>query len=93
MKIIVKSKDYRIFLPIPTGFLFSRPMVKLWLGMMRKSQQYIDLPEQAGAALWNLPEESVLRLCDELRRLKKQHKNWDLVEVESASGEQVLIRL
>ncbi len=93
MKIIIKTEDHRVFLPIPTALLVSRPMLRFWLRMMRRSEQYVSLPEQAGTALWNLPEESVLQLCDELRRIKRQYGKWDLVEVQSASGEQVLIQL
>lgn len=93
MKIIVRSEAHRFCIPIPTAFLFSRPMVKLWLRAMRKSQKYVELPEQAGAAIWNLPEEKVLRLCDAVRDIKKKHKHWVLVEVESASGEHILIEL
>ena len=93
MKIIVKSKGHRFFLPIPTAFLTSRSMARLWLRMMRRSEKYMELPEQAGAALWDLPEESVLRLCDALRSVKRRHRKWDLVEVESASGDRVLIQL
>lgn len=93
MKIIVETGDHRIFLPIPTALIFNRPMMRLWLRMMRQSQEYVSLPEEAGAFLWNLPEESVLRLCDELRRIKRKRGSWDLVEVQSASGEQVLIQL
>lgn len=93
MKIYIKAEDHRFSISIPTGFLFRRPMVKLWLWGMRRSQEYVDIPEQAENALWNLPEESVLRLCEELRRIKKRHGKWKLVEVEASSGEQVLIEL
>lgn len=93
MKIIVKSDGFRFFVPIPTAVFLSRPMVRIWLRMMRQSQQYVQLPEEAGTFLWNLPEESVLRLCDELRRIKRKRRSWDLVEVQSASGEHVLIQL
>lgn len=93
MKIIVKSDAFRFFVPIPTAVFLSRPMVRIWLRMMRQSQQYVTLPEQAVKAIWNLPEESVLRLCDELQRVKRKHKSWDLVEVETSSGQQVLIQL
>ena len=93
MKILVKSREHRFCILIPTGFLLNRTMVRLWLWMMRRSEQYVKLPEQAGAVIWNLPAKSVLRLCDALRKVKKRHGSWDLVEVESAEGEQVLIQL
>lgn len=93
MKIIVKAGNQRLFLPVPTALLLNRPMLRFWLRMMRRSAQYVSLPEQAGTVLWNLPEESVMRLCDELRRIKRKYGKWDLVEVQSASGEEVLIQL
>ena len=91
MKILVRSGEHRFFIPIPTAFLLSRPMVKLWLRMMRSAQRDMELPEQAGLAVWNLPEEQVLRLCGEIRRLRKTHPGWTLVEVESAGGDRVEI--
>ena len=93
MKILVKSEGYRIFLPIPTWCFTNRWMVRLWIRAMQRSQKYVSLPEQAEKALWNLPEEKILRLCDELRRIKKQSKTWPLVEVESANGDRVEIIL
>ena len=93
MKIIVRSEGYRFFIPIPTAFLCYRPMAKLWLRTMQRSQKYVQLPEQVESAIWNLPEEKVQRLCDELRRIKKKHKHFNLVEVESASGDRVLIEI
>lgn len=93
MKIIVKTGAHRIFLPIPTALIFNRSMMRIWLRMMRQSQQNVQLPEEAGTFLWNLPEESVLQFCDELRRIKRKRGSWDLVEVQSASGEHVLIQL
>ena len=43
--------------------------------------------------VWNLSDEKVYRFCDELRRIKKLHKTWPLVEVESADGDRVEIIL
>ena len=93
MKIIVRTEEHRIFLPIPTGLITNRLAVRLWLRAMQRSQKYVSLPEQAEKALWNLPEEKILRLCDELRRIKKQYKTWPLVEVESANGDRMEIIL
>lgn len=93
MKILVKSEGYRIFLPVPTWCFTSRFMVRLWLRTMRRSQKYATLPEAAGFVFWNLSDEKVYRFCDELRRIKKLHKTWPLVEVESADGDRVEIIL
>ena len=93
MKISIQSGVHRFCIPIPTAFLCSRPAVKLWIAMMRCSQRYVDLPEVAEKAVWNLPEEKILQLCKELRRVKKKHKSWPLVEVESSGGDRVKIIL
>ena len=93
MKISIQSGVHRFCIPIPTAFLCSRPMVKLGLRMMRKSQKYVQGPEMIVSSFYNLPEEKILRLCDELRKVKKLHKHWPLVEVESAEGDLVKIIL
>jgi hypothetical protein len=41
----------------------------------------------------NLPDGALPALCDELRRIKKKYGTWDLVEVETASGQHVKITL
>ena len=91
MRITINSGDHRLWIPVPMFFL-SRPMVKLGLRMIRCSGKYVSLPEQA-SSVWDLPEEKILMLCDELRKVKKLHKHWPLVEVESAEGDLVKIIL
>ena len=90
MRILVKSEGHRIWIPIPTSVVFSRPMIRLWLWGMRRSIRYVQMPEQA---IWDLPEDKLFLLCDELRRIKRKYGSWHLVEVESASGDRVLIEL
>lgn len=89
MRIIVQSDGYRLRIPVPMFFL-SRPMVKLGFRMMRYSGKYASLAEQA---VWNLPEEKILQLCGEVRKLRKSHPGWLLVDVESADGDRVQIIL
>ena len=99
MRIQIKSGETRIHIPIPTGLIFSKPSVWLYLKLGRRffhgTEKYI--PENRGTSVdsyWmNLPEEAMYALCDEILRIKRQYGSWDLVEVTSASGDEVLIRL
>ena len=49
--------------------------------------------QKADAFFDGLSDEAVYALCGELMRIKRKHGSWDLVEVESSDGMQVLIRL
>ena len=84
MRIKVKSGDTNINIPVPTNLVFSKGSV--WLAN-RFGRKY------AGDALKDLPPEALDKLFAEFRRIKRKHGNWDLVEVESSDGSQVLIRL
>ena len=102
MRIQVKSEDNNIDITIPTGFVFSRPVVWAWLKMSklaakRSVSQYV--PDSAeftyglGLSMDRYSDEAVYAFCDELMRIKRKYGAWDLVEVESAEGDQILIRL
>lgn len=99
MRIQIKAQGHKFTIPIPTGMIFSRPAVWLALKIARKNvdkdMKYIPeiVEEHTDNVLMNIPDEAVYALCDEIRRIKKKYGSWNLVEVESASGEQVLIRL
>ena len=84
MRIYVQSQGKRIHLMLPTQVIFSAPVA--WLGsvVMRKY-----MPD----AVRKLPQEAIRELFREVRRMKRKHGSWDLVEVDSKSGEKVLIRL
>lgn len=84
MKIQVQASGHNINIPIPTGLIFSRPVVWMYLRFARK---------HAGEAMNRLPDKAVYALCAELKRCKRRHGTWNLVEVEASSGETVLIRL
>lgn len=99
MKIQVKAEGHKFTIPIPTGMIFSRPVVWLALKIARKNvdkdMKYIpqSVEKHTDNALMHNPDEAVYALCDEIMRIKRKYGSWDLVEVESSSGEQVLIRL
>lgn len=99
MKIRIRNEDHSFSIAIPTGLIFSKPSVWLYLKLARKyssrMEQYIpeDAEKHVDNFLMKLPEEAVYALCDEIRRIKKKYGTWDLVEVCSSRGDQVNITL
>lgn len=99
MRIKVKGCGHNIMIPIPTGLIFSKPSVWLYLKLaknhFRLAEQYI--PENVEISLehclYNLPEETVYAVCSEIMRIKRTHGRWELLEVHSANGEEVYITL
>ena len=84
MRIRIKSGAKNINLVLPTKLIFSAPVA--WLGFV-VGRTYV--PD----AMTNIPPEAMQAIFRELRNTKERYGSWDLVEVSSASGEQVLIRL
>lgn len=84
MKIQIRSEDTRLTLYLPTNLLFSRGTVWLAKHVGRK---------HAAPGLDTIPPQALEALIAELRRIKKKHGHWDLVETESADGAYVCIRL
>lgn len=99
MKIQVKADGHNISIPIPTALIFSKPSVWLYLKLARKfsarAGEYIprDVEVSVESFLTQLPEEAVYALCGEIMRIKKKYGAWKLVEIYSASGEEVHITL
>lgn len=84
MKIRVISGEEKINLILPTGLVFSKASV--WV-VNKVARKY------APDALKDIPPEAMDALFAELRRIKRRYGKWVLVEVESAGGDQVLVRL
>lgn len=82
MKIQVKSADHDFHLTLPNGLIFNRFVV----GMMFRSGT-------VSAQLEKIPPEAAKAVLEELRRIRKKHGAWELVEVHSADGETVTITL
>ena len=84
MRIKVKSEDTDINLLLPTNLIFSKGTVWLANHFGRK---------YAGDAMKDIPPEALDALFAELRRIKRRHGHWTLVEVHSADGSEVEITL
>lgn len=99
MRIHVKADGHDIRIPVPTGLIFSKPSVWLYLKLARKyssrASEYIpaDIEITADQLLDKFSDEAVYALCQEIMRIKRHHGHWDLVDVQTASGEEVHITL
>lgn len=99
MRIKVKGDGHNLSIPIPTGLIFSKASVWLYLKLARsfssRAKQYIpaNVEITADEILEKLPEEAVYALCAEIMRIKRKHGHWELVNVKSADGEEVQIIL
>ena len=77
MRIHIKSADQNIRLWFPTTLVFNRFFA--WLGC-RYGLRY------AGDVMKEIPPEAVYALFAEIRRIKKTHGSWTLVDVETSDG-------
>lgn len=84
MKILINDNGHTIRLAIPTGLIFSKPGIRLAIGAAQK---------YAPEAMEEFSPEAVIKLCDEVKRIKKKYGSWELVEVHSSDGEHVQILL
>lgn len=81
MKIVVKSKDGpNLWLPIPTGLVLNR----FAAGVVR------DFMKEFGLAI---TKEQAIRFIKELKRYRRMHPQWVLVEAQSSDGEYIRIKL
>lgn len=83
MKIRIRSDQHNFSIVLPTRLLFSKGILKFGLRIGRK---YSD-------AAPDFPPEAIDALCEEIKRIKKKHGSWELVDLRSADGEQVQIIL
>ena len=81
MRIHIKCEGKDLHFWIPTTFVFSRGIA--WLAV-RFGLHYANM---------NLSTEQLYRLFAEFRRIKRKYRTWELVNVESADGEQVKVVL
>lgn len=84
MKITVKGSERNINLHIPTGMVFNRGSARIANFFARK---------YAGEAMENIPSDAMEQILEELLHIKKKHGSWELVHIESASGEKISIIL
>lgn len=85
MKITVHSSSgQNITLPFPNAMLFSPTVVKLVLKLSETKTNH-TMPD--------IPPETVDDLCRAIKLWNKTHGEWELVHVESAGGNTVIITI
>lgn len=72
--------DFRLDLPLPTGLVFNR----LTASFAAKA---------AAEAGVTVTSQQMHRLFDHVKRCKKAHPDWVLVEVTNKDGEYVMVKL
>ena len=82
MKIVITTPEHSIRIGLPSGLIFSKGSALLAQRMAKKYAPEVNLPDGALPAL-----------CEQLRRIRKTHGAWTLVEVEASSGGYVQISL
>lgn len=84
MRIQITGGSRDINLAFPTGLVFNRGSA--WIANT-VGRHY------AGDAMPDIPPEAMAAILAEMRRIKKKHGHWTLVEVKSSGGEGVTITL
>lgn len=84
MKIHIKSPSQNLRFYFPTGMIFNKTTAKLANSFGRTF---------AAESLKDISPEALEILCTEIGKIKKKYGKWELVKVESASGETVEIIL
>lgn len=82
MTISIRSEGVRFFLKFPTRLLLNR--VTTSIGMKALEKKGVDI--QLTAA-----DMKKLAMC--IRQCKKQYRKMELVRVESANGDKIIIKL
>lgn len=81
MQIRVKDKDgTNLFVPLPSGLVFNG----LTAGIAAR------VASENGV---NITPDQMRRLFAIIRQYKKAHPDWILVEVQSADGDEVMVKL
>lgn len=83
MKVYIRDDERNFTVTLPTRLLFSKSLLKYGL----------KIGKRYSSAVPDIPPESVDALCDEICRIKKLHGPWELVDIQSADGEEIRITL
>lgn len=80
MRITVKAKGARrIFIALPTGWVFSPTMISLWLRIGRKYSSEVP----------NISNHDLRAICKAIKETKRRYGSYELVSVESSEGDLV----
>ncbi len=83
MKVHIRSEGRGFTVILPTRLLFSKSILKFGLKVGKRHSDAVP----------DIPPAAVDALCDEIRRIKKIHSSWELVNIRSAEGDEVHVIL
>ena len=84
MRIKIESQEKNLNLALPSGLVSRIAFSGVGLRYLKK---------HGDDAFKNLTGRDMKNIRKTLRRMRKIHKNWNIVEVDSADGDHIIIRL
>ena len=84
MRIKIESQEKNLNLALPSGLVSRIAFSGVGLRYLKK---------HGDNSFKNLTKRDMKNIRKTLRRMRKIHKNWNIVEVDSADGDHVIIRL
>lgn len=84
MKIHIQTDGHNMKILLPTNWVFSKTGASIAAFVMKK-----HAPEEMAG----ISPEAIRAFCAEIRRIKRRHGRWDLVEISGSGGEKVIITL
>lgn len=85
MRIRIDSEEKKLNLALPSGLMSRIVFSGLGLRYLKK--------HGGDDAFSNLTKRDMKNIRKTLRRMRKIHKNWNIVEVDSSDGDHIIIRL
>lgn len=80
MKISIKSDDLKLTLRLPTGLILNRLTAGIVCRKLKKEGIY-------------LTRKQTVLFIKELKKYKKKHRDWNLVEVTESGTNSVIIKI
>lgn len=85
MRIKIESQEKNLNLALPSGLMSRIAFSGIGLRYLKK--------HGGDDSFSNLTKRDMKNIRKTLRRMRKIHKNWNIVEMDSADGDHVIIRL
>ena len=82
MKVVIKSEKMNLFLLFPTSLLLNQFTATIATKIIKSKWSSIDFSTN-----------DCLKLMDSIKEYRKNNKHWELVNISSANGDIVYIRL
>ena len=85
MRINVESEGKKIRLALPSGLIYGIAFSGVGLKYLKRYGE--------NEAFANVTKQDIKNIRKTIKRMRKIHKKWNIVEVDSADGDRVRVRL